>query len=227
MKCSYCNKTGYTKDRYYRKHGHPDDKNGKSKGKGKASNVNRAVTLVLRKLPYTPANNISKIPASADDWCFDSGGFGHITNDLNDFDKYKAVDASCTVSDNRLCKGFAIGKVTLPLISKDLSITLVTFTDVLYVPALALKIISEKVLRTKGVYYNSETFSIFNRTASGYANHFGTCHNIDGLPHLVIDEEHYRSARQARIDRLAVDSPNGRVLVNSRTTLSSTTTAAT
>jgi hypothetical protein len=82
------------------------------------------------------------------------------------------------------------------------------------------------VLRSKGVYYNGETSSIFSRTASGSANHFGTCHDIDGLPHLVIDKERYRSARQARIDRLASDSSNGRVLVNSRTIPSSTTSAA-
>jgi hypothetical protein len=195
--------------------------------KAKAKVRLAAVTLVLRKLPHTPVNNVSEIPASTDDWCFDSGGFSHITNDLKDFDEYEAVDASCTVGDNRPCKGFAIGKVTLPLIGKDLSITLVTFSDVLYVLALALKIISEKVLRSKGVYYNSETSSIFNRTASGSANHFGTCHDIDGLPHLVINKERYRSARQVPIDRLASDSSNGRILVNSRTIPSSTTSAAT
>jgi hypothetical protein len=226
LKCGYCDKTSYTEDRCFKKHGYPDDKNGKAKSKGKTSEINRSVTLVLRKLPYTPANNVSKTPTPADNWCFDSGGFSYITNDLNDFDEYEAVDASCIVSDNRPYKGFAIGKVTLPLIGKDLRITPVTFSDVLYVPALASKIISEKVLRSKGVYYNSETSSIFNRTTSGSANHFGTCHDIDGLPHLVIDKERYRSARQARIDRLTGDSSNGRVLINSRTVPSSTTTAA-
>jgi hypothetical protein len=192
FKCSYCDKTGYTEDRCYKKHGYPDDK---GKGKGKTGDVNRAVALVLRKLPYAPTNNVSETPASADDWCFDSGGFSHITNDLNDFDEYEAIDAGCIVSDNRPYKGFTVSKVTLLLISKDLSITPVTFSNVLYVPALASKIISEKVLRSKGVYYNGETSSIFNRTASGSANHFGTCHDIDGLPHLVIDKERYRSAR--------------------------------
>jgi hypothetical protein len=192
FKCSYCDKTSYTEDRCYKKYGYLDDK---GKGKGKTSDVNRAVTLVLRKLPYAPTNNVSEIPASADDLCFDSSRFSYITNDLNDFNEYEAIDASCIVSDNRPCKGFTVSKVTLLLISKDLSITLVTFSNVLYVPVLALKIISKKVLRLKGVYYNSETSSIFNRTASSSANHFGTCHNINGLPHLVIDKERYRSAR--------------------------------
>jgi hypothetical protein len=224
INCGYCGKTGYTEDRYYKKYGYPDDKKGK--GKNKTNDINRAVTLVLRKLPYTPTNNVSETPTSTDDWCFDSGGFIHITNDLKDFDEYEAVDTGCTISDNRPYKGFIIGKVTLPLIGKDLSITLVTFSDVLYVPALALKIISEKVLRSKGIYYNGETSSIFNRTASGSTNHFGTCYDIDGLPHLVIDKERYRSARQVRIDRLAGDSSNGRILVNSRNIPSSTTSAA-
>jgi hypothetical protein len=206
------------------KYGYPDDKKGK--GKSKTGDVNRAITLVLRKLPYTPDNNISETPASTDDWCFDSGGFSHITNDRKDFNEYEAVDTSYTVGDNRLYKGFAISKVTLPLISKDLSITLVTFSDVLYVLVLASKIISEKVLRSKGVYYNGETSSIFNRTASGSTNHFSTCYDIDGLPHLIIDKERYRSARQVRIDRLASDSSNGRILINSRTIPSSTTSAA-
>jgi hypothetical protein len=226
LKYGYYDKTSYTEDRYFKKHGYPDDKNGKAKSKGKTSEINRSIALVLHKLPYTPANNISETPTPADNWCFNSGGFSHITNDLNDFDEYEAVDASCIVSDNRLYKGFAIGKVTLLLIGKDLRITLVTFSEVLYVLALASKIISEKVLRSKGVYYNSETSSIFNRTTSGSTNHFGTCYNINGLPYLVIDKERYRSARQARIDRLTSDSSNGRVLINSRTVLSSTTTTA-
>jgi hypothetical protein len=224
INCGYYDKTSHTEDRCYKNHGYPDDKKGK--GKSKTGDINRAVTLVLRKLPHIPANNVSETPASTDDWCFDSGGFSHITNDLKDFDEYEAVDTSCTVGDNRPCKGFAISKVNSLLIGKDLSITLVTFSDVLYVPVLASKIISEKVLRSKGVYYNGETSSIFNRTASSSANHFSTCYDIDGLPHLVIDKERYRSARQVRIDRLAGDSSNGRVLINSRTILSSTTSAA-
>jgi hypothetical protein len=214
----------YTEDRCFKKYGSPDDKNGKAKSKGKTSEINRWVALVLRKLPYVPANNVSQIPTPTDNWCFDSGGFSYITNDLNDFDEYEAVDASCIVSDNRLYKGFAISKVTLLLIGKDLRITLVTFSDVLYVLVLASKIISEKVLHSKGVYYNGETSSIFNRTTSGSAYHFGTCYDIDGLPYLVIDEERYRSARQVRIDRLTSDSSNGRILINSRTIPSSTTT---
>ena len=230
FKFSYCNKTGYTEDRCYKKHGYLDDKNSKGKGKCKTGDVNCAVTLVLCKSPYALANNVSETPASIDSWCFNSGGFSYITNNLNDFDKYKAVDSGCTISNNCLYKGFAISKVTLPLISKDLGITQVTFTDVLYVLALALKIISEKVLHTKKVYYNGETPSIFNCTASGSANHFSTYHGIDGLPygpHLVIEKERYRSARHARIDRLTGDSLNGRVLVNSRAIPSSTATAAT
>jgi hypothetical protein len=65
---------------------------------------------VLRKLPYAPANNVSEIPASTDNWWVDSGGFSHITNDFDDFEGYEAVDAGCTVGDNRPCKGFAIAK---------------------------------------------------------------------------------------------------------------------
>jgi hypothetical protein len=152
LKCGYCDKTSHIEDRYFKKHGYPDDKNGKAKSKSKTSEVNRSVALVLRKLPYTPTNNVSKTPVSTDNWCFDSGGFGHITNDLNDLDEYEAVDTGCIVGDNRPYKGFAIGRVTLLLIGKDLSITPVTFSDVLYVPALASKIISEKVLRSKGVF---------------------------------------------------------------------------
>jgi hypothetical protein len=224
FKCSYCDKTSYTEDRCYKKHGYPDDK---GKGKGKTGDVNRAVALMLRKLPYAPTNNISETPASTDDWYFDSGRFSYITNDLNNFNEYEAIDAGCIVSDNHPYKGFTVSKVTLLLISKDLSITPVTFSNVLYVLALALKIISEKVLCSKGVYYNSETSSMFNRLASNSANHFGTCYDIDGLPHLVIDKECYRSARQARIDRLASDSSNGRVLFNSRTIPSLTTSATT
>jgi hypothetical protein len=226
LKCGYYDKTSYTGDRCFKKHGYPDDKNGKAKSKSKTSEINRSIALVLRKLPYAPANNISEIPTPADNWCFDSSGFSYITNDLNDFEEYEAVDASCIISDNRLYKGFMIGKVTLPLISKDLRITLVTFFNVLYVLALALKIISEKVLRSKGVYYNSETSSIFNRTTSSSTNHFGTYYDINGLPYLIIDKERYRSTRQVRIDRLTGDSSNGRILINSRTVLSSTTTIA-
>jgi len=102
---------------------------------------------------------------------------------------------------------------------------LVTFTNVLYVLALASKIISKKVLRTKGVYYNGETSSIFNRTASSHANHFSACYDVDGLPHLVIDKERYRSTQQAQIDRLTVDLSNGRILIDFRIVPYSTTTA--
>lgn len=77
----------------------------------------------------------------------------------------------------------------------------------------------------KGVFYNGETSSIFNRTTSGGTNHFGTCHDIDGLPPLVIDKERYRSARKARIDRGSNSSDN-RILNNSRIIPSSTATAA-
>jgi hypothetical protein len=56
IKCGYCDKTGHTENRCFKKHGYPDDKNGKAKGKGKTSEINRSVTLVLRKLPYAPAN---------------------------------------------------------------------------------------------------------------------------------------------------------------------------
>jgi hypothetical protein len=64
FKYSYCDKTSYTEDRCYKKHGYPDDK---GKGKGRTSDVNRAVALVLRKLPYAPTNNVSKTPTSTDD----------------------------------------------------------------------------------------------------------------------------------------------------------------
>jgi hypothetical protein len=67
INCGYCDKTGYTEDRCYKKHGYPDDKKGKGKGKSKTGDVNRAVTLVLRKLPHTPANNVSETPALTDD----------------------------------------------------------------------------------------------------------------------------------------------------------------
>jgi len=64
IKCSYCDKTSYTEDRYFKKHGYLNDQNGK--GKGKTSDINHTVTLVLCKLPYTPTNNVSKTPASTD-----------------------------------------------------------------------------------------------------------------------------------------------------------------
>jgi hypothetical protein len=53
---------------------------------------------VLRKLPYAPANNVSEIPASTDNWCVDSGGFSHITNDFDDFEGYEAVELAALLA---------------------------------------------------------------------------------------------------------------------------------
>lgn len=198
LKCTHCHMTGHTEDKCYRKHGFPEGrgpnkhvKSTENTGAVGAVTANRGMTLAMREIPYTPTHFASRSLSAKDSWCFDSGAVYHITNDLNDFDEYTAVDSGVVVGDNRPLKGFAVGKATLPLVGIDGSITPVTFTDVLYVPQLSVKIISEQVLRAKHkVYYSGETFSLYKRTAAGGALHFATLQDIDGLPHLVIDSTH-------------------------------------
>lgn len=73
-----------------------------------AVTANRGMTLAMREIPYTPTHFASRSLPGKNSWCFDSGAVYHITNDLNDFDEYTAVDSGVVVGDNRPLKGFVL-----------------------------------------------------------------------------------------------------------------------
>jgi hypothetical protein len=133
----------------------------------------------------TPATSAR---SSASDWCLDSGSYYHYTNDKNDFvdNKYVTVDSGVIVSDSRILKGHALGNVILPMIGINGTTTEITFTDVLYMPLLNTKLISERLLRSKNMYYSGEKFALYNRDTKGNVNYLINLKELDGLPHLVL-----------------------------------------
>jgi hypothetical protein len=133
---------------------------------------------------------------SASNWYLDSGSFYHCTNDMNDFlgGKYTTVDSGVMIGDGRVLKGHALGNVKLPVIGIDGRETQITFTDVLYVPLLGIKLISERLLRLKKVFYSGEEFALYNRDSHGNANYLMDLKELHGLPHLVLAESYQPKA---------------------------------
>jgi transposase InsO family protein len=84
----------------------------------------------------------------------------------------------------------ALGNVRLPVIGKDGRETQITFTDVLYVPLLGIKLISERILRSKKVFYSGEEFALYNRDSHGNTNYLMDLKELHGLPHLVLAESY-------------------------------------
>jgi hypothetical protein len=92
---------------------------------------------MTRRAPTQPVNM----------WLWDSSAHCYCTNSLIGFTNRVPVDSGVIVGDNRLLRGLYLGDVLLPCLALDGSITLVTFTNVLYVPELAANLISERVMR--------------------------------------------------------------------------------
>jgi hypothetical protein len=107
---------------------------------------------------------------------------------MNDFmdDKYVTVDSGVMVGDSRILKGYALSNIILPMKGIDSTTTEFTFTDVLYIPLLNIKLISERLLRLKNIYYSGEKFALYNRDTKGNANYLMDLKELDGLPHLVL-----------------------------------------
>jgi hypothetical protein len=225
---NHCKKTGYTEDRYYQKHGKPDGRSKKDKDKGKLSDdkLNPGFTFVIqpkhKPVRYTMQNEDISI---TDEWYYDSGSGYHYTNDLADLKDYYPIDTGVRVGNNRPLKGYYIGYTEMELVAPNGSTTPVKFTNVLYVPQLGAKLISEQLLREKhGVFYNGRSMTLFKIDDDGSENHFATLRDCHRLPDLVI--------KRKRCDDHDSDSDSDNckstaALYNSsRSTKSTTVTAA-
>jgi hypothetical protein len=194
--CSHCNRDGHIEKDCWQKHPEKRPKSGDRKKKHNRKDDDsqgtstQALTLAAR--PIGRATSATSAMPSASDWCLDSGSFYHCTNDMNDFldGKYTTVDSGVMVGDGRVLKGHALGNVRLPVIGKDGRETQITFTDVLYVPLLGIKLISERILRSKKVFYSGEEFALYNRDSHGNTNYLMDLKELHGLPHLVLAESY-------------------------------------
>jgi hypothetical protein len=101
---------------------------------------------------------------------------------------HTTVDSGVNIGDGRILKRYALGSVCLPVIGKDDSVTKITFTNALYVPLLNIKLISERPLGSKKVFYSSEVFALYNRNSKSDADYIMALKELDGLPHLQLAE---------------------------------------
>jgi hypothetical protein len=132
------------------------------------------------------------------------------------------------IGDGRILKGHALGNVRLPVISKDGRETQITFTDVLYMPLLGVKLISERLLRSKKVYYSGEEFALYNRDSRGNTSYLMDLKELHGLPHLVLAESYRPRANTSVMiasNKTSEPSPIPSALLNSRLPPTSTGTA--
>jgi transposase InsO family protein len=232
--CSHCKRDGHIEKDYWQKHPEKRPKSGhRNKGNRKADNNKstsiQALTLVIQPTGHvTPATSTR---SSASDWCLDSGSYYHCTNDMNDFmdNKYVTVDSGVMVGDSRILKGHALSNVMLPVRGIDGRITEITFTDVLYVPLLNIKLISERLLRSKNMYYSGEKFALYNRDTKGNTNYLMGLKELDGLPHLVLADNYKprtnSSVMVASRPSKVSETITPKALRSSRTPPSSTATA--
>jgi hypothetical protein len=222
--CSHCKRDGHIEKDCWQKH--PEKRPKRNKGKSYST---QALTLVVqttgRATPATSARS------SASDWCLDSGSYYHYTNDINDFvdNKYVTVDSGVMVGDSRILKGYALGNVMLPVRGIDGTTTEITFTDVLYVPLLNTKLILERLLRSKNVYYSGEKFALYYRDTKGNVNYLMNLKELDGLPHLVLADSYKPrtnlSVMIASKPSKVSETVTPKALRSSRTPPSSTATA--
>ncbi|KAI6787438.1 hypothetical protein KC343_g10664 [Hortaea werneckii] len=223
--CNHCKKTGHTEDRCYQKHGKPDGRGKKDKGKSPDGKPNPGFTFVVQpkhKLVRHTTHN--KDISTSDEWCYDSGSGYHCTNDLADLKDYHPVDAGVRVGDNRPLKGYYMGYTEMELVAPNGSTTPVKFTNVLYVPQLGAKLISEQLLREKhGVFYNGRSMTLFKINDDGSENHFATLKDRHGLPHLVIER---KRCNDHDSDSDSDDRKSTTALYNSSRSIKSTTVTA-
>jgi hypothetical protein len=111
---------------------------------------------------------------------------------MNDFvhNKCVTIDSGVMVRDNRILIGQVLGNFMLPVIGKYGTTTQVTFTYVLYVPLLNTKLVSERLLWSKKVFYSSEEFALYNRDSHGKARYFMALQELDGLPYLWLADNY-------------------------------------
>jgi hypothetical protein len=154
--CCHCNRDGHIERDCWEKHPEKRPRPGDKKKKHKKdddieSTSTQALTLAAR--PIVRATSATSAMPSASNCCLDSGSFYHCTNDMNDFldGKYTTVDSGVMVGDGRVLKSHALGNVKLPVVGKDGRERQIAFTDVLYVPLLGIKLISERLLRSNKV----------------------------------------------------------------------------
>jgi transposase InsO family protein len=233
--CSHCKRDGHIEKDCWQKHPEKRPKPGHKKKHNKQddnkSTSTQALTLAVH--PTGRETSATSLMPSASNWCLDSGSFYHCTNDMNDFldGKFTTVDSGVMVGDGRILKGHALGSVKLPVIGKDGRETQITFTNVLYVPLLGVKLISERLLRSKKVYYSSEEFALYNRDSHGNANYLVDLKELHGLPHLVLAESYKPKANASVMiasnlaKRTSQPSPIPSALLNSHLPPTSTGTA--
>jgi hypothetical protein len=142
--------------------------------------------------------------------------------------KFTTVDTRVIISDSRILKGYALGNIRLPMIGKDGRETQITFTDVLYIPLLSVKLISERLLRSKKVYYSGEEFVLYNRDSYGNTSYLMDLKELYGLPYLVLAESYRLKANTSVMiasNKTSEPSPIRSTLLNSRLPPISTGTA--
>jgi hypothetical protein len=142
--------------------------------------------------------------------------------------KFISVDTGVMISDGRILKGYTLGNVRLPVISKDGREIQITFTDVLYMPLLSIKLISKRLLRSKKVYYSSEEFALYNRDSRGNTSYLMDLKELYGLPYLVLTESYRPRANTSVMiasNKTSEPSPIPSALLNSRLPPTSTGTA--
>jgi hypothetical protein len=231
--CPHCNRSGHVEKDCWKRYPEKRPRRSGQKKNGSAGTSTQALTLLAH--PVGCATPATSTKPSSSDWCLDSGSYYHCTNDMNDFvdNKYVTVDSGVMVGDSRILKGHALGNVKLPVVGKSGTVTDITFTDVLYVPLLNTKLISERLLRSKKVFYSGEEFALYRRDSAGNADHLMNLKELDGLPYLVLADSYKHrpntsvmiASDLSRRARRAPDSLTAKTMLNSRTPPESIATA--
>src|SRR5882757_6309821 len=89
-----------------------------------------------------------------DSWIADICSNIHICNDIRDFLQYEEIEPLQIYTGGDLIKAIGVGLVELIVARTDYSAHIITFTEVYYCPGFLTNIISLRVLRGKGAFFN-------------------------------------------------------------------------
>jgi hypothetical protein len=117
---------------------------------------------------------------SSTDWIVDSGASRHMTNSL----ELMVISKPCHVMVY-LGEG-SIAATRFGVIKLHLDCGPVMFSGVLYVPGLAANLLSTQMLRSKKVFYTTETQVLYKRLDDGSAKVIANIIERKGLPHLTM-----------------------------------------
>jgi transposase InsO family protein len=117
---------------------------------------------------------------SSTDWIVDSGASRHMTNSL----ELMVISKPCHVMVY-LGEG-SIAATRFGVIKLHLDCGPIMFSGVLYVPGLAANLLSTQMLRSKKVFYTTETQVLYKRLDDGSAKVIANIIERKGLPHLTM-----------------------------------------